>query len=112
MTAETHRLELEFDEFGVRAKLLHPIRGCETATICPECGSSAPGPSRCGRIDCPDDDGECWLQGWIDNVEIEEMLTGKVVVPIVAEGAQFDGDRIHIRIAEPARSEEDVRDGR
>lgn len=91
-----HRVELDFDD-GVSMRLVHPASGCVGATQCARCARPLDDEEIEPCYDCENmDPGECWLQGWADNLTAEELLHGKATLPIKAA---FDGDtaEFHVR---------------
>jgi hypothetical protein len=94
----THRVIVEFNDYGVYAKrLIHPTGGCAPATQCAMCGRDANDPeSGDGCYDCKNGFGvECWVQGWFDNEGID-TLRGEIEVVVDPE---YDRDRCVLHIA-------------
>lgn len=98
-TKALHRVEVGFEAgYGMRLKLIHPEGSCEPATACAECGQRITDPAREPCPDCPTEvkDGECWLQGWVDNLTADELLAGEVEFPVVPE---CDGETLTLHVA-------------
>lgn len=86
---EGHRVILSFED-GVYWRLIHPEGGCDTASSCPDCEAdlTLADSKRCEVCEEINVD-ECWLTGWFDNLEPEDLLRGEIELPIDAE---WDGD--------------------
>ncbi len=90
---EAHRVEIRFDD-GIYAKLIHPEGGCKEATQCINCDADLTLPADAEHERCHDcegiNPGECWLEGWFDNLTPEELFHGQITVPVNAEWGEHD----------------------
>jgi hypothetical protein len=82
-----HRVEITFEAgYGPSAKLICPEGGCEKPGWCAECGRALNDPDDTseGCYDCRDATwcDECWLKTWFDNLSVDDLLAGKLVVEI------------------------------
>ena len=94
-----HRVIVEFDDGAYAAKLIHPEGGCDTASMCGQCGRSFDDTETKPCYDCEGMTtkrtfGECWVQGWFDEEGVD-LLHGKVEV-IVEEEYDFDHCKLHV----------------
>lgn len=99
--SDGHRVVIEFDN-GLYVKLVCPENGCVAAEVCGFCGHAYGDTETKPCYDCRDQKGptECWIKSWFDNVAEDELLHGRVEVPIRAE---WDGDHM-VAYIEPAVS--------
>jgi hypothetical protein len=96
---EGHRVEIEFDGGYPRLRLIHPESGCSAPSQCGLCAADLNDPEAKRCYDCKDMKPEgCWLDGWFENLEADELLRGKVTVPI---DAKWDCDHPIITITTP-----------
>lgn len=90
--ANVHRVVLEFDGGGIRAKLICPESGCTPGQTCGLCGRDYGDPESTPCYDCKDAKlDECWIKTWFDNESADELLHGQVELEIEGE---WDGDHM------------------
>lgn len=97
-----HRVVIEFDGGMPGLKLLHPEGGCTAPIQCGLCAADLTDPKAKRCYDCKDMAAEgCWLEGWFDNLDYDELLHGKVTLPI---DATWDGDHPVVTVLQPPAS--------
>ena len=74
-----HRVTLEMDGYSPSVKqLIHPPV-CEGATSCSFCGRDLADDETKPCYDCKGSKpGDCWVEGWVDNLTTDEWLSGTV----------------------------------
>ena len=90
-----HRCIIEFEDGVYAAKLQHPEK-CQGYVQCGQCGADLTDPESTRCYDCKDEKpGECWVQGWFDNLSVDELFHGMIEVAFEPD---WDGEAMTARI--------------
>ncbi len=96
MNDPIHKLELQFDELGLTAKLICPESGCQPPGHCSECGRLRGDQSTPCECCTPDDATFCNAKEWCDAAFDESWLNGTVTMDVEIDWDSGEGPTLNI----------------